>query len=219
MTVAVLFAKPVSFTKPVVSDCTAAHDMPAAARIKPLFRLDHPQLQQALFGLQNVSNAQLQGAANRWLGPPWSSIAAKHLLALSKRSNGRVDHAFTIYTDPDGPAKGALNALSDSPQVLWVAAVMEQTASNAVVLALEADAQLMLEGDSSKVRKQDAVCTAAFVSGAPCTAFISTWHAGLDPRGGGVPIAALEKAGEKGRQHREDAVYPSVLASPLLPYL
>jgi hypothetical protein len=28
---------------------------------------------------------------------------------------------------------------------------MEQTASNAVVLAREADAQLMLEGDSSKV--------------------------------------------------------------------
>lgn len=121
-----------------------------AARVKPLLRPDHPTAQQALFNLTSVSTAQLQGAAKRWLDQPWASIAAQHLLALSKRSSGRPDQAFALYTAAEGPAKGALNALAEQPQDLWVAAAMEQTASNAVVLAREADAQLMLEGDSSK---------------------------------------------------------------------
>jgi hypothetical protein len=136
------------------SACCGGHateHIPAATRVKPLLRLDHPTAQQALFGLTSVSTAQLQGAAKRWLDQPWAGIAAQHLLALSKRSSGRPDQAFALYTAAEGPAKGALNALAESPQDVWVAAAMEQTASNAVVLAREADAQLMLEGDSSKV--------------------------------------------------------------------
>ncbi|KAF6266397.1 hypothetical protein COO60DRAFT_451367 [Scenedesmus sp. NREL 46B-D3] len=121
-----------------------------ASRVKPLLRLDHPTAQQALFGSTSVSTAQLQGAAKRWLQQPWASIAAQHLLALSKRSSGRPDLAFVLYTAAEGPAKGALNALAENPQDLWVAAAMEQTASNTVVLASQADAQLMLTGDSSK---------------------------------------------------------------------
>lgn len=136
--------------------------------MKPLLRPDHPTAQQALFNLTSVSTAQLQGAAKRWLDQPWASIAAQHLLALSKRSSGRPDQAFALYTAAEGPAKGALNALAEQPQDLWVAAAMEQTASNAVVLAREADAQLMLEGDSSKVRAVGILRTVSGFSNVLC---------------------------------------------------
>lgn len=125
----------------------------AAARVKPLFRLDHPLLQPSLAGLQAMPEPQLASLCARRLDQPWAGIVAGHLAAAAKRSAGRrPDQAYALYTAPEGPAKGALNALAEAPADLWVAAVLEQTASNAVLLAREADAALMLEGDSSKVR-------------------------------------------------------------------
>eukprot|EP00775_Hariotina_reticulata_P007541 gene7541-7751_t len=154
-------------TLPGAPDCyilDRLHVFPKANRVKPLFRLDQPLLHQALFGLQHASEAQLQGICNRHLNSPWAGIVAQHIFAMSKRNLGqRPDQAYIIYTAQEGPAKGALNALSENPQdepeldamlppmqALWIAAVMEQTASNAAVLAREADAQLALDGDSSK---------------------------------------------------------------------
>lgn len=37
----------------------------AVLQVKPLFRLDNPQLHQALFALSSISDSQLQGACNR----------------------------------------------------------------------------------------------------------------------------------------------------------
>jgi len=90
----------------------------AANRVKPLFRLDQPLLHQALFGLQHASEAQLQGICNRHLSSPWAGIVTQHIFAMSKRNLGqRPDQAYSIYTAQEGPAKGALNALSENPQV------------------------------------------------------------------------------------------------------
>eukprot|EP00878_Enallax_costatus_P023122 GHUV01024583.1.p1 GENE.GHUV01024583.1~~GHUV01024583.1.p1 ORF type:complete len:302 (+),score=102.39 GHUV01024583.1:256-1161(+) len=120
------------------------------ARAKLLFRLDNPQAQQAIFSLSQTTPAQLNGACKRWLQQPWSDITSQHLQALQKRSNGQIAQAFSIYMGPEGPAKKALTALSENPQSEYMCSIMEQTVGNAEVLAREADAQLMLEGDSSK---------------------------------------------------------------------
>lgn len=124
----------------------------AVAHVKTLFRLDNPHVQQAIFSLSSTTPAQLNGACKRWLQQPWSDITSQHLQALQKRSNGMIAQAFSIYMGPDGPAKKALSALSENPQSDYMCSIMEQTVGNAEVLAREADAQLMLEGDSSKVR-------------------------------------------------------------------
>lgn len=121
--------------------------------MKLLFRLDNPHVQQAIFSLSSTTPAQLNGACKRWLQQPWSDITSQHLQALQKRSNGMIAQAFNIYIAAEGPAKKALSALSETPQSEYMCSIMEQTVGNAEVLAREADALLMLEGDSSKVRR------------------------------------------------------------------
>lgn len=59
-----------------------------------------------------------------------------------------------------------MDALVSRPQLVWVAAVFEQVLDNAVVLAREADKQLGLVEEDSKV----CVCVSVDVSliAAPC---------------------------------------------------
>lgn len=87
---------------PAASSCPYYHVVPlaffAAARVKPLFRIDAQLLAPALFGAASASAAQLRGACGRWLQQPWSDISAQHLAALQKRASGRADQAFAIYT-------------------------------------------------------------------------------------------------------------------------
>lgn len=52
----------------------------------------------------------------------------------------------------DGPLKAAPESVSQQPGAVWLAAAFEQMLENAVVLAREADKQLGLVEEDSKVR-------------------------------------------------------------------
>jgi hypothetical protein len=68
------------------------------------------------------------------------------------------------------PIKAVVDALTQAPQGIWIAASFEQMLENAVVLAREADKQLGLVEEDSKVglTTQQVPATAQHLPALPC---------------------------------------------------